>query len=145
MLIVEFSIENVVTVKRRGERNRDKLKSGRDRRSRDDNGDLSKGDHMQNARTRLGKRSRDEAGSSTGGRGEERANKKPRKPSTWNQKTKKGVSKQPFVIPTTTDNGYGNRTQRANADTADTSEKAATKKGSVVGSIIGRKRKQKKA
>lgn len=140
LLVAEFSIENVVTVKRRSDRNRDKIKSGRDRRSRGENDDLSKGDHMQNARTRLGKRSRgDDGSSSTGGRGEERASKKPRKPSTWNQKTKKGVSKQPFVVPTTTDNGYRDRKQRANASTSESSEK----KGSVVGSIIGRKRKMR--
>lgn len=136
LLVVEFSIENVVTVKRRSDRNRDKLQSGRDRRSRGENG--------ENARTRLGKRSRgDDASSSAGGRGEERASKKPRKPSTWNQKTKKGVSKTPFVIPTTTDSGYGDRSQRAKAAITDSSEKAVPKKGSVVGSIIGRKRKMR--
>ncbi|KAH0437577.1 hypothetical protein IEQ34_026216 [Dendrobium chrysotoxum] len=145
LLVVEFSIENVVTVKRRSERNRDKIRSGRDRQSRGENGDHSKGNHMQNARTRLGKRSRnDESSSSAGGRSEERANKKPRKPPTWNQKTKKGVSKQqPFVVPTTTDNGYADRSQRVKSNGAENAEKSTTKKGSIVGSIIGRKRKMK--
>lgn len=129
LCVVEFSVENIVTVKRRGERI--KNKEGDDRRKRAD-GDNKRNDGGQRTNT-LGKRLRDTE--SADGKADRGRPKKPRRPETWNQKTSRGGREagKPGL------DGKGNaRKQLAEPDTA-----KPTKQGAVIGSIIGRKRKMR--
>jgi nucleolar protein 4 len=127
LLVVEFSIENVVTVKRRSERIHKSSRRGEESRDSTKNGSI-RPRTGETSHTSLGKRK---------GRGDEqvtgdRESKKARRPATWNQKTKRGVSG-----PGT---GANSIAQATNSEPA---RLTVRKAGEAVGSMIGRKRKAK--